>query len=402
MWPLGPGEAFCSPDAVVEPDLPVPRPPRKGDPAPVDGTIVPAFADWHFHWVQLGIAGVSGAPLLDWLRQTAWPAELRYRDDAVSRADAGPCVERLVGCGTLAGSAWGSPHTGSVGAFLDAAGSGFVCGPAAMTVGPPGTLRQPVSLPLRQLRRLSLRHGRRVVASPRFALSCDAETLASLGDAARRWALPVQTHLAETVRECAAVAEAFPPARDYTDVYERAGLLGPRTLLGHCVHVSDDELGRIAGSGAIVVHCPTSNEALGSGRMPLERVRAAGAGWVLGSDVGAGPSPDMLDVVGTALRVHEDGAGLSAVEAFHRASIGRFALLRRRAAYAPRLPRLGDRPGVLLVDAGAAAPPTVAGGLSEAENWLRGWLGGRSDRRGQRNAAGLLGVLPWHALGRAG
>ena len=46
------------------------------------------------------------------------------------------------------------------------------------------------------------------------------------------------------------VARLFPEAVDYTDVYDRAGGLGPRTILAHAIHLSDREIGRLAESGA--------------------------------------------------------------------------------------------------------------------------------------------------------
>ena len=56
---------------------------------------------------------------------------------------------------------------------------------------------------------------------------------------------------------------------DYTTSYERAGLLGPRSVLAHNVHPTLPELLSLAHHGAAVAHCPTSNAALGSGLFPL-------------------------------------------------------------------------------------------------------------------------------------
>ncbi|HSH22292.1 MAG TPA: amidohydrolase family protein, partial [Candidatus Caenarcaniphilales bacterium] len=84
-------------------------------------------------------------------------------------------------------------------------------------------------------------------------------------------------------------ADLFPDARDYLDVYDRAGALGPRTILAHAIHLSDREVARIVESGSRVAHCPASNLFLASGVMPLARYLEAGIAVGLGSDVGAGP-----------------------------------------------------------------------------------------------------------------
>jgi guanine deaminase len=354
-WPLSPTEAVYIADGVVAPDLPAPRPATKDDPPPVAGVIVPAFADWHFHWVQRGIAGRGGQALLAWLERTTWPEEKRFADPEVCRREAPGAVAALRRVGTLAGAAYGSPHAESAASFLDAAPPGFVCGPAVMTTGGPSALRRGLAETLREIDALADRFGARVVVSPRFALSCDETTLAALGDLARRRGLAVQTHLAETGDEVAAVLRAFPSARDYLDVYGRAGLVGPRTLLGHAIHVGDDELARIAAAGAAVVHCPTSNLALGSGRMEIERVRAHGVRWLLGTDVGAGPDLSMLDPIAAALAVHDGFADVTAVELFHRATLGTEAVLGGRTEVRQRA--CGDRPGAFVLPWDGATPP---------------------------------------------
>ena len=346
-WPLSPTEAVYLADGVVDRELAAPRPATRDDPPPVDGVIVPAFADWHFHWVQRGIAGRGGQELLRWLHRTTWPEEKRFADADVCRREAPGAVAALRRAGTLAGAAYGSSHAESAAAFLGAAPASFLCGPSVMTTGGPPALRRGLADTLREIESLADRFGARVVVSPRFALSCDDTTLAALGELARRRGLAVQTHLAETGDEVAAVARAYPSARDYLDVYARAGLVGPRTLLGHAIHVSDDELTRIADAGAIVVHCPTSNLALGSGRMEVERVREHGVRWVLGSDVGAGPQLSMLDPIAAALAIHDGFAGVTAVELFHRATLGAEAVLGGRTELRQRT--CGDRPGALVL-----------------------------------------------------
>ncbi|MEZ4595685.1 MAG: amidohydrolase family protein [Chloroflexota bacterium] len=75
--------------------------------------------------------------------------------------------------------------------------------------------------------------------------------------------------MSEDAREIEAVARLFPDARDYLDVYDRAGGLGPRTVLAHGVHLSDRELARVVETGTAIAHCPASNLFIESGVMPL-------------------------------------------------------------------------------------------------------------------------------------
>jgi guanine deaminase len=137
--------------------------------------------------------------------------------------------------------------------------------------------------------------------SPRFALGCSEDLMRGAADLAEKHGARLQTHLAENPDEVARIREQFPWARDYTDVYERCGLLGPRTLLGHCIHLSDREREVLAATGSQVAHCPTANLFLQSGIMPLDQFLGDGIRVGLGSDVAAGPELNLWQVMRSAI-----------------------------------------------------------------------------------------------------
>jgi guanine deaminase len=148
-------------------------------------------------------------------------------------------------------------------------------------------------------------HGRddgrlRYAFTPRFAVSCSAEMLAESARLAAHYGAYWQTHLSEDFGEIHEVLRLFPGARDYLDVYERAGGLTERAILGHAIHLSDDEVARLAASGAAVAHCPASNLFLSSGMMPAGRYLAAGIRVALGSDLAGGPELSLFSVMRAA------------------------------------------------------------------------------------------------------
>jgi guanine deaminase len=106
-----------------------------------------------------------------------------------------------------------------------------------------------------------------------------------------------QTHVSEDPFEIAEVRRLFPEAKDYVDVYDRAGGLGERTVLGHAIHLSDRELARLVETGTRVAHCPASNLFIGAGVMPLARYLAVGLSVGLGSDVSGGPDASIFSVM---------------------------------------------------------------------------------------------------------
>lgn len=346
VWPISPNQARVEGNAVIftSYDDPFHRPESgylglphvEYDPVAVEGILTPAFCDWHFHWVQHRVMGRRGKPLLGWLAEDAWPEEARFADAGFAGVAAEGFARRQAEAGTLAGSCWCSPHAASLRAARDAGVRYSLIGPAIMTCGEPDYLRRPLPEVLAELKQLQVEFEEQLAVSPRFALSVDARSMKELRDFAWDYTLWLQTHLAENEEEGSRVARAFPQAKSYTDVYDSAGLLTPRTLLAHCVHLDDFDWRLIKQRGSIVVHCPTSNEALGSGRMKLEKVRALDIPWVMGTDIGAGPNLCMLDVIEAVTRIHDWSAPVSTLEAFFRATVS----LEMLESYASRKSRV--------------------------------------------------------------
>lgn len=65
---------------------------------------------------------------------------------------------------------------------------------------------------------------------------------------------------------------------------EELGLLAPKTVLAHMVHLDDNDIRILKGTGASVAHCPTSNAKLGSGIARVKELLAADIPVGLGCD----------------------------------------------------------------------------------------------------------------------
>lgn len=105
------------------------------------------------------------------------------------------------------------------------------------------------------------------IITPRFALSCTSDLLDSLGQLAnsRTPSIAIQTHLSENTKEIASTLEEFPDCEVYTEVYDKAGLVGEGTILAHCIHLEEREMDLIRDRKAGISHCPVSNMNLNSG-----------------------------------------------------------------------------------------------------------------------------------------
>lgn len=133
------------------------------------------------------------------------------------------------------------------------------------------------------------------IITPRFAPSCLPETLTQLGALAKDEDIRVQTHISENLNEVKLVKSIFPDQATYAEVYDHHGLLTPRTILAHAVHLSKEEMQLIKKRKTKVSHCPASNSALGSGLCPVRAMLDEGIEVGLGTDMSGGYSPSILD-----------------------------------------------------------------------------------------------------------
>ncbi len=92
----------------------------------------------------------------------------------------------------------------------------------------------------------------------------------------------IHTHSSETLWE---VQESLTRwGRRPLHVMHQRGVLGPRTVVAHCVWLDDQEIEVLAATGTAVAHCPCSNMKLASGPARVGALRAAGVTVGLGSD----------------------------------------------------------------------------------------------------------------------
>lgn len=265
--------------------------PSRADFGDENTIISPGFYDAHTHLPQFNAIGYDGLELLDWLDRVIFPAESRWSDPAVARIDCEAALRRIQSAGTLGCAAYLTSHPHSYGQLCQAATKFPMRIKAGVVLmdrnGPAELIAQP-----RPKFAISTESSSAVSPSinPRFAVACSDELLKWAGEQSQQHPqLFVQTHLAESMRECATVDRLFPDDDHYTAVYDRHGLLTPRTLLAHCLHLSEVEWQLIAQRGSTVVHCPGANSFLQSGVFDIDAARKHNVRLALGSDVAAGP-----------------------------------------------------------------------------------------------------------------
>ncbi|HUI47977.1 MAG TPA: amidohydrolase family protein, partial [Acidimicrobiia bacterium] len=92
----------------------------------------------------------------------------------------------------------------------------------------------------------------------------------------------LHTHSSESIWEVEESLKRW--GRRPIEVFYDRGILGPRTVVAHCVWLSDREIELLAQTDTAVAHCPTSNMKLASGPARVGDLRRAGVRVGLGSD----------------------------------------------------------------------------------------------------------------------
>jgi len=295
--------------------------------------IVPGFIDCHVHYPQTEIIGVYGKHLLDWLHTYTFVAEQNFKDSEHAHATAKVFLRESIRCGTTTSAVFCTVDPTSVDAFFAEScqlNMRNIAGKVLMDRNAPAELLETPQQGYEQTQALIDRwHGKgRALYSvtPRFAPTSSAQQMELTG--ALWQANPgtyLQSHVSENASEVEWVRELFPERKNYVDVYAHFGHLGERSILGHGVHLTEDEFAVLHETGTAIAHCPTSNLFLGSGLFDIARAvdarRPVRVG--LATDLGAGTNFSQLVTMNEAYKVAQlNGYALSAHHAYCLATRG--------------------------------------------------------------------------------
>lgn len=298
-----------------------------------DALILPGFIDCHVHYPQTEIIGACGKQLMDWLNEYTFPAELKYADPDYAREAARVFLRECLRVGTTTASVFCTVFPDSVDAFFtesEKLNMRNIAGKLLMDRNAPRGLTDTVHDGYDQTTRLIEKwhgRGRQLYAvTPRFAPTSSAEQMEMAGSVWREHpGTYLQSHLSENRGEIEWVKTLYPGRKSYVDVYGYYGQLGPRSIFGHGIHLSEDERQTLHDTGTAIAHCPTSNLFLGSGLFDFSsafgRSRPLRVG--LATDLGAGTSFSLLKTMQEAYKVAQlGGYSLGAVHAFYLATLG--------------------------------------------------------------------------------
>ena len=318
-----------------------------------DMLIIPGFVDIHLHAPQYENLGLGlDKELMPWLDAYTFPEEAKFADTAYAKRVYERFVYDIWESGTTRAAVYGTIHKDATemlcNLFHDN-NMGAAVGKVNMDRNCPEGLREDTAKSLSDTEAFINKVTGysllvKPVITPRFALACSDMLMAGLGKLARVYNLPIQSHLSENKKEIQFVAELYKNEANYASVYDRFGLLdGGKTIMAHCVHNTDDEIGLLKRKDVFVAHCPVSNIDLSSGLAPVKRYLSYGLRVGIGSDISGGHTLFMPKCVTAAIEtsktysmaIDDQYGNLSLTEAFFLATKGGGGFFGRVGSFEP-------------------------------------------------------------------
>eukprot|EP00057_Strongylocentrotus_purpuratus_P003807 XP_003727405.1 PREDICTED: guanine deaminase [Strongylocentrotus purpuratus] len=273
--------------------------------------VMPGLIDTHIHAPQSVYAGTAlDLTLLDWLNRYTYPTEAKFSDLDFATHAYTKVVRRTLTCGTTTATYFATIHKESSRKLAEIAadlGQRAFVGKVNADKNSPSnyieTLEQSLTDTEWFIEEVKDLDNPLVapVITPRFAITCSWELMTGLGELAKKHNIRVQSHISENRDEIKSVLEAYPDCKNYTDVYDKCGLMTDKTLMAHCVYLDDDEIQTFKDRGSAMSHCPCSNFSLRSGVMDCRKMKDSGVKLGLGTDVSGGYNPSMFGAIRDAI-----------------------------------------------------------------------------------------------------
>ena len=239
--------------------------------------VMPGLINTHCHAaMSLQRSLADDIPLMKWLNEHIWPFEARQTPEDVALGMELGIVEMLLG---------------GITSFVDMYYHQNRCVPVAERLGIRAVLGcnyfdsniDEVFTELEEAAGRAASCDRvRIAVAPHSPYTVSTKNLTRGLREAERLDLLLMTHIAETQDEIRIIRERF----DATPVeyLDRLGLLGPKTIGAHCVHVTAEDIATIAARGMTVSHNPQSNMKISSGVAPVREMLRAGIRVTVATD----------------------------------------------------------------------------------------------------------------------
>ena len=239
--------------------------------------VMPGLVNTHCHAAMtLQRSRADDLPLMRWLHEFIWPFEACQTPDDVALGMELGIVEMLLGGVTSFVDMYYFQHR-CVG-VVERLGIRAVLGCNYFDSNIDEVLPR-----IGEAVRLAAGSDRvRIAVAPHSPYTVSPENLVRGRELAERHGLLLMTHVAETQDEVRIVRERY--GATPVGHLDRLGVLTPRTIGAHCVHVTDEDIAVLAARGVTVSHNPQSNMKISSGVAPVARMLREGVTVTVATD----------------------------------------------------------------------------------------------------------------------
>lgn len=304
-----------------------------------DQLIIPAFTDLHLHPFQYPLVGNGyDKELLPWCRDYCGPVEELSLQSDFSRDSCRRVMEELKRYGSLHSVMFPTMEQNNlITLFEEAEKSGLYVYAGKSQDDLPLFDREAYETTTDSMRQ-ALELVKRYAGNKKvkyifvcgWSLDCSDDLMTQIGEAARKYGMGFHSHLCENKTEVKWVLERHPDCETYSDTYNNNHVFGGdiKTVMAHCIHTQEHEIALLRDNQVYVAHCPHSNFNLASGVMRLRRYMDEGIPVGLGSDISAGHTLNMFDIMRCAIEASKiyyvlDGtAPVTSSEVFYLATKG--------------------------------------------------------------------------------
>lgn len=249
----------------------------------VNGKVItPGLINTHGHWAMTLFRGlVDDKPLEAWLEEV-WEVERVYTTPGNVAVGAQLAIVEMIRSGTTcaADMYWQFDSTTCA---ARKAGFRIVNGPSYAKISGFDEMTNATSERaldyLDQYRDDPLVH---LCVQTHAVYTTDYEIMEKVKNIAAERDILFITHASESRAENENVRSTF--GKTPIGVLDSVGLLGKKTLLAHCVHLTEAEIERLSETGASVSHCPSSNLKIGNGIARVSDMLKAGVNVSIGTD----------------------------------------------------------------------------------------------------------------------
>ena len=259
-----------------------------------DQVLLPGLVNLHTHAGMALMRGFADdMPLMRWLQEKIWPAEAKHVSAEFTRdGTLLACAEMLRGGITCFNDMYFYPRAVAESALRlgmrAAIGITVIEFPTGFAADAEDYLTKGLAA------RDALRDESLIsfCLAPHAPYTVADKTFERIATLAAQLDLPIHIHVHETkheIEDSIKLHGVRPIER-----LRRLGLIDPRLIAVHAVHLTADEIALLVENGCHFAHCPTSNMKLASGIAPVAELLAAGARIGLGSDGAA--SNNRLDL----------------------------------------------------------------------------------------------------------